>query len=73
MPQSQKTSEKVIFVSSETTAFTAYPKVRSRYCFRSTRNCLFDNMVYPEDMAENKSKELGLAKWYTIASGLRLR
>ena len=66
-----KDLRKVIFVSSETTAFTADPKVRSRYCFRSTRNCLFDNMVSGR-YAANKSKELGLAKWYTIAADYAL-
>ena len=62
-----KDLRKVIFVGNETTAFTADPKVRSKYCFRPGRNCLFDNMVAGK-YAVNKSKELGLVKWHTIAA-----
>ena len=62
-----KDLKKVIVVGNEATAFTADPKVRSKYCFRSTRNTLFDNMV-SGSYAANKSKELGLNKWYTIAA-----
>ena len=40
-----KDLKKVVFAINETTAFTADPKVRSRYCFRSTRDTLLDNIV----------------------------
>ena len=61
-----KELKKVIFTGTETMEFTADPKVRSRYCFRATRNCLLD-MIDGGRFAANKSKELGLTRWYTIA------
>ena len=62
-----KDLRKVVFAINETTAFTADPKVRSRYCFRSTRDTLLDNIVGGR-YAANKSQELGLTRWYTIAA-----
>ncbi len=59
--------KKVIFVTNETTEFTADPKVRSPYCFRSATNTLLINVAGAQ-YAAKKSKELGLARWYTINS-----
>ena len=57
--------KRVIFVTNETTEFTADPRVRSPYCFRSATNTLVDNIAGAR-YAAKKSKELGLTRWYTI-------
>ena len=55
------------FVTNETTEFTADPRVRSPYCFRSATNTLLINIAGAQ-CAAKKSKELGLKRWYTINS-----
>lgn len=61
-----KEIKKLVLVGLETTEFTADPKVRSPYCFRTTRNCLLDNIVSGR-YAAKISQELDLTRWYTIA------
>jgi len=58
--------KRLIGSSSETTEYTADPKVRSPYCFRFARNCLHDGLVAGKYAAEI-SKKFGLTRWYTIA------
>ena len=50
-----------------TTEYTADPKVRSPYCFRTADSSLFDAISFGE-YAAKVSKELGLNRWYTIAA-----
>jgi branched-chain amino acid transport system substrate-binding protein len=59
--------KKPVFTALEATEFTADPKVRSPYCFRGARDCLLDNIVSGKYAAQ-KSKELGLTRWYTIGA-----
>ena len=61
-----KDIKKPIFADIAATEFTADPKVRSPYCYRGDRNSLLDNIVSGK-FAAQRSKELGLTRWYTIA------
>jgi branched-chain amino acid transport system substrate-binding protein len=61
-----KELKKLTFVLNNATEFTADPKIRSPYCFRTARNNLLDNIVSAQ-FAAKKSKELRLKRWYTIA------
>ena len=61
-----KELKKITFAVNNATEFTADPKVRSPYCFRTARNNLLDNIVMAK-YAAAKSKEFGLKRWYTIA------
>ena len=60
-----KDLKKVVFASNETTAFTADPKVRSRYCFRSAPDMLL-NSIFTGRFAANKAKE------WVLRGGIRL-
>ena len=59
--------KKPIFLTLEATEFTADPKVRSPYCFRGARSNLLDGIASGKYAAQ-KSKELGLTRWYTLAA-----
>ena len=62
-----KDIKKPIFAALEATEFTADPKVRSPYCFRGARNTLIDGIASARYAAQ-KSEELGLTRWYTLAN-----
>lgn len=56
----------VIATATETTEYTANPKVRSRYAFRCARQGVHDGIVAGY-FAAKISKKLGLKKWYSIS------
>lgn len=60
-----KETKKIICMVPETSEFTANPQVRSRYCFRTARNNLLDN-IWSGKYAGKVSKERGLTRWVTI-------
>ena len=62
-----KEIKKPVFSNCNTTEYTADPKVRSPYCFRTANNTLFDAIAFGE-YAGKLSKELGLNRWYTVAA-----
>ena len=59
--------KKPIFLALEATEFTEDPKIRSPYCFRGARNTLLEGIASAK-YASQKSEELGLTRWYTIAN-----
>ena len=67
LPQSQEISRSRFSPVSKPQSLRRYPKVRSPYCFRSARNTLLDG-IGSAKYAAQKSEELGLTRWYTIAN-----
>ena len=58
--------KKLMFFVFDASELTADPKVRSPYCFRPARNDVLDSIASAKYAAQ-KSKELGLTRWYTLA------
>jgi branched-chain amino acid transport system substrate-binding protein len=59
--------KKPILSNCNATDYTADPKVRSPYCFRTAQTSLYNAIGFGQ-YAAKLSKELGLNKWYTIGA-----
>ena len=59
--------KKPILSNCNGTDYTADPKVRSPYCFRTAQTSLYNAICFAQ-YAAKLSKELGLNKWYTIGA-----
>jgi len=67
LPTQCEKEPRLITSTSETTEFTADPKVRSPYCFRFSTNSLLAGIGFGQ-YAGKVSKELGLTKWFTVGA-----